>query len=91
MLVTALSAQEKVVVVGAGLTAARDLAAAGLEVVVSEARGRIGGRIDTDKSMGVRLDLGASWILGIDNSVIDDTAVEAGGGGQRTCGLGPCW
>lgn len=83
LLLTVLSAQaqEKVVVVGAGiagLTAARDLAAAGLEVIVLEARDRIGGRIDTDDSMGVPLDLGASWILGIDNSVIYDTAVEAG-------------
>lgn len=46
---------ERVAVVGAGLaglTAARELADAGLEVVVIEARDRVGGRIDTVDAAG---------------------------------------
>lgn len=57
----------RVAVIGAGmagLSAASRLAQAGLEVVVHEARDRIGGRILTDRNSGVPLDLGASWIHG---------------------------
>lgn len=76
-------AEERVLVIGAGmagLTAARDLTSAGLEVVVLEARNRTGGRAytDTSNATGVPLDMGASWILGIADSVMYDTAVEAG-------------
>ncbi|WP_370227348.1 FAD-dependent oxidoreductase [Cognatishimia sp.] len=58
---------QKVAVVGAGmsgLTAAKDLSDRGLDVTVFEARDRIGGRLWTDNSLGVPLDLGASWIHG---------------------------
>jgi monoamine oxidase len=47
-----------VVVVGAGLaglTAARDLAAAGTDVVVVEARGRAGGRVEQTRLPDGRL------------------------------------
>ncbi|MCU0977037.1 MAG: FAD-dependent oxidoreductase [Steroidobacteraceae bacterium] len=48
---------------GAGLTAARELAAAGLRVAVLEARARIGGRAFTDdSSVGVAWDRGCSWL-----------------------------
>ncbi|TVQ51479.1 MAG: monoamine oxidase, partial [Spirulina sp. DLM2.Bin59] len=50
----------------AGLTAARQLQAAGLEVLVLEGRDRLGGRIWTDRSLGVPMDMGASWIHGPD-------------------------
>jgi monoamine oxidase len=61
------AASGKVVVIGAGIAgiaAARALKDAGLDVVVLEARTRIGGRIWTEFSLDVPLDLGASWIHG---------------------------
>ena len=54
-------------VIGAGasgLAAARRLHDAGARVTVLEARDRLGGRIWTDRSLGLPLDLGASWIEG---------------------------
>ena len=58
---------EEVLVIGAGIAgiaAARGLKAAGFSVRVIEGRDRIGGRILTDRSLGVPVDLGASWIHG---------------------------
>jgi len=57
-----------VVVVGAGisgLSAADALTQMGYDVVVLEAKDRIGGRMWTDNSTGMPLDRGASWIHGI--------------------------
>lgn len=57
----------RVVVVGAGiagLSAARALQSSGVEVVVLEARDRIGGRIFTDNVAGAPVDLGAAWLHG---------------------------
>ncbi len=56
-----------IAIVGAGmsgLSAAHKLANNRLKITVFEARVRIGGRIWTDKSLGLPLDLGASWIHG---------------------------
>lgn len=56
---------EKVIVIGAGiagLTAANALRHAGVDVVVLEARDRIGGRLWTTRIGGVTVDLGGSWI-----------------------------
>ena len=69
----------RVLVVGAGaagLAAAATLSDAGVEVVMLEARDRIGGRIWTDDSLGVPVDLGASWIHGLDGNPVTDLADE---------------
>ncbi|MCF8259311.1 MAG: FAD-dependent oxidoreductase [Melioribacteraceae bacterium] len=58
---------EKVYVIGAGISgiaAARKLHNAGVDVTILEARNRLGGRIWTDRSLGLPVDLGASWIHG---------------------------
>ena len=72
----------KVVVVGAGiagLAAARDLAKGGCEVVVVEARERIGGRVHTSRAWPyLPMDLGASWIHGIEGNPLTTLAREAG-------------
>lgn len=63
----------RVVVIGAGiagLAAARRLKEQGYSVIVVEGRDRIGGRIWTDKSAGVPIDLGAAWIHGISGNPI---------------------
>jgi len=63
----------EVIVIGAGiagLTAARDLSIDGYEVLVLEARDRIGGRIWTSHEMGIPADLGASWIHGFEDNPI---------------------
>ncbi|MBN9177009.1 MAG: FAD-dependent oxidoreductase [Microbacterium sp.] len=69
------------IVVGAGiagLTAARLLQSAGQRVVVLEARGRIGGRVWSDRSDGHVTDRGASWIHGITDSPVHAAATAFG-------------
>ncbi|MDE2982135.1 MAG: FAD-dependent oxidoreductase [Gemmatimonadota bacterium] len=74
---------ESVLVIGAGiagLAAAHELRASGFaDVVVLEARDRIGGRIWTQQLGGtVRVDLGASWIHGVRGNPIADIARRSG-------------
>ncbi len=60
-----------VIVIGAGvsgLTAARDLHAQGWDVTVVEARRRIGGRVDTVDLADVPVDMGGSWVHGVDGN-----------------------
>lgn len=57
--------ERDVVIIGAGvtgLTAARDLKAAGLTIAVVEARDRVGGRTWTDTVDGAMLEIGGQWI-----------------------------
>lgn len=72
-----------VVVVGAGLaglTAARDLTDSGLDVVVLEARDRVGGRtFDRPLSNGVKVELGGQWVGPTQDAVmalIDELGLE---------------
>ncbi len=70
-----------VVVVGAGLSglgAAKALADAGHEVVVLEARDRVGGRLlGAELGDGVQIDLGAQWV-GSDHERVWDLARDLG-------------
>lgn len=60
------SPRRKVIVIGggfAGLTAARELESAGVDVTVYEARDRIGGRAWTHERLGGHaLEMGATWV-----------------------------
>lgn len=71
-----------VIVVGAGLaglTAAKELKAAGREVLVLEATARIGGRALTDdRSFSVPIDLGAAWLHGVEQNPLVALADRAG-------------
>ncbi|MEM7117902.1 MAG: FAD-dependent oxidoreductase [Chloroflexota bacterium] len=71
----------KVVVIGAGMAgimAAQTLHDAGLDVVLLEARNRIGGRTHTDHSLGAPIDLGAAWVHGIDGNPLTPIAQQLG-------------
>ena len=62
---------ERIVVVGAGmagLVAARLLQDSGFIVTVLEARPRFGGRVWTDDRLGAPLDLGGSWVHGVEGN-----------------------
>ena len=62
-----------IIVVGAGasgLSTAQKLQQAGKKVLVLEARSRIGGRVNSQSFDDVTLDLGASWIHGIQGNPI---------------------
>ena len=81
--------RQKVVIVGAGmagLAAAAELHAARFDdVVVLEARDRIGGRVWTDNLGGaIPVDLGASWIHGIKGNPIAAIARDSNVETRRT-------
>jgi polyamine oxidase len=75
------SASEPVLVIGAGfagLAAADALHAAGRDVVVIEARERIGGRTWTVDFGGAPVDVGGAWMHGIDGNPVADLARRSG-------------
>ncbi|MCV6613400.1 MAG: FAD-dependent oxidoreductase [Cellvibrionaceae bacterium] len=70
-----------VIVIGAGLAglaAASQLQQAGLSVVVLEARERIGGRAWTKLDGDTPIEMGASWLHGIDNNALLPLAKQLG-------------
>ena len=69
-----------VIVIGAGisgLAAAKKLKDNGFSVIVLEAQEKIGGRIRTDRSLGMAFDEGASWIHGPKGNPITNLASQA--------------
>lgn len=75
------AASKAVIVIGAGisgLAAARKLREEGFIVTVLEARDRVGGRLRSNRSLGVAFDEGASWIHGIEGNPMSDLAQQAG-------------
>ncbi len=78
---TAAGRSADVLVIGAGiagLRAAQVLAGGRRRVIVLEARDRLGGRIRTDRSWGVPVELGASWIHGVRGNPIAALAAAEG-------------
>ena len=74
---------KSIIIIGAGisgLAAAKKLHDKGFNVTVLEAQNRVGGRLRTNRSLGVSFDEGASWIHGIDKNPITTLAQEAGMG-----------
>jgi monoamine oxidase len=70
-----MSKTTRVIVVGAGiagLAAASRLQSFGYSVMVLEGRDRVGGRIHTDRSWGVSVELGATWVHGMDGNPVMD-------------------
>lgn len=70
-----------VIVIGAGisgLAAAKKLKEKGFNVTVLEAQEKVGGRLHTNRSLGIAFDEGASWIHGITENPITTLAQQAG-------------
>jgi len=65
--VVPITTDKKVVIIGAGIAglgAARFFKDREVEVILLEAQERVGGRLRTDRSLGIPFDEGASWIHG---------------------------
>jgi monoamine oxidase len=70
-----------VIVVGAGiagLAAAKKLKERGFNVIVLEAQEKVGGRLRTNRTLGIPFDEGASWIHGITGNPITSLAQQSG-------------
>lgn len=76
-----MSVEKSVIVIGAGisgLAAAKKLKEEGFSVTVLEAQDRVGGRLRSNRSLGIAFDEGASWIHGVNRNPITDLAQQAG-------------
>ena len=62
----------------AGLAAAKKLKDKGFTVIVLESQEKIGGRLRTDRRLGIAFDEGASWIHGPNGNPITKLASQAG-------------
>lgn len=72
---------KSVIVIGAGisgLAAAKKLQEKGFNVTVLEAQEKVGGRLRSNRSLGIAFDEGASWIHGVNGNPITDLAQKAG-------------
>ena len=78
---TCASSGRRVIVVGAGisgLAAARELVNRGHAVTIVEGRDRVGGRIWTDRRLGLPVDCGASWIHGVRGNPLTELTGQFG-------------
>lgn len=72
---------KKIVVIGAGisgLAAAKKLKQKRYNVIVLEADSKIGGRLKTNRTLGIAFDEGASWIHGTNGNPLTKIAQQAG-------------
>ena len=70
----------QVIVIGAGMagvSAGHDLTMNGAEVVVLEARNRVGGRVHTDLTWGVPVEMGAAWVHALKTNPLVPLAQQA--------------
>lgn len=77
----ALFPNKSVIIIGAGisgLAAAKTLHDRGFQVTLLEAQDKVGGRLRSNRSLGIAFDEGASWIHGIKKNPITDLAQKAG-------------
>lgn len=69
-----------VIIIGAGisgLAAAKKLKENGFNIIVLEAQDKVGGRLRTNRSLGISFDEGASWIHGVNGNPITSLAHQA--------------
>lgn len=76
-----LNANDKTVIVVERHTlvvAAKKLKEIGFNVIVLESQDKVGGRLRTNRTLGVAFDEGASWIHGVTGNPITSLAQQAG-------------